>query len=710
MRVETGKLEPKPKPTGVSSALQPGKKQGGRPGRGPKKGSRQSGDASGSRAGQKADSGSDSDPEELEEAGDGSDSDPDADICHICAEKVKYYAITQCNNVSCHKCPLRRAALYQSNKCEFCRSEHDYVVIASTSDKRFEEYNPVIDIKATSKAYHMGFESTAIEKDTLSLLKQTCPVCHVTLNNDAHFKDHVRDAHHKGVCNLCFSHKKQFPVERRLYSGKQLTDHNRKGLEREQREKGFTGHPECKFCQERFYDGDHLFKHMRDKHEKCHMCEKQQRGQAEAQPRYFRDYDHLFSHFKEDHYVCSVQSCLDAKFVAFDNDIDLKAHQLEQHPSLYGSSRSARNIEISFGDRESSRPGNRRRGFGGELSTIRQQEPVQQQQNNRQQQQAPVVVERSGPAFSVSDFPELGGANQNGPGFSAVGRNGKRPVARGALAGPPPASASHDNPAAVLQRRINERARNYLGYSMAKFDEFDEMTHKFLKYQIDAKKLVFGYSTLFEGVSLGDMTLLVEEVAQQVQNANVKHKLTLAWEEHRASKQQKKVLVGKAKNKPMINSAWSASGGRSGGKIDSRSSNAFPSLGGASSSSGASSSFPALGGSKSAPVSAKSSSTNLSGRMNGLTITTSASGRSSGTSSPSWGNSSSSKAPKKVVRNESDFPAFPTAPPKKYGRVNPVVPPGQWGASSLQDPLEPEDPNAIKMKRKGKKIVLDLGL
>ncbi|KAG5360796.1 E3 ubiquitin-protein ligase HEL2 [Yarrowia sp. B02] len=664
MRVETGKLETKPKPTGVSSALQPGKKRSTRGGKSRPR-----------REKEKEDKPNEEEEEDEEETKE--EEDDDADICHICAEKVKFYAITQCNNVMCHKCPLRREALFGSRKCEFCRSEHDYVIIASTADKRFEEYS-VLDLKASADEFHMKFESEAIKNDSLLLLQHKCPICKTQLNNAQHFKDHVRDSHHKQVCHLCFVHKKQFPIERRLYGTKQLTDHMQRGLAQEI---GFSGHPECKFCHERFYDGDHLFKHMRDKHEKCHMCEKLNRGNADFQPRYFRNYDHLFEHFKGEHYVCTVQSCLDAKFVAFDNDIDLKAHQIEQHPNLYAG-KASRNIDVAF---EPVRGGsNRRRGFGGELSTISQ--PVPQQRNQPQQ---PQVVERTGPAFSATDFPALGGSS------TGSSRSGSST----------PATPAAPTSQQLQTRRLNERARNYLGYNMAKFEEFEEMTHKFLKYQIDGKKLVFGYVTLFQGTSTSDLGLLIEEVAGLMQNSGVKHKLRIAWEEHVKSKTAPTLRLV-PKNKPMINSAWSASGsssGRASGRMDTRSESAFPALGG-------SSAYPTLGGSSasssrsgSASSSRASSSTNLAGRMNGLSISSSA-------SSPSWG-APSQKTAKKIVRNDADFPALPKAPPKKYGRVNPVVPPGQWGASAIQSPYEePENPNTLKTTKKGKKIVLDLGL
>lgn len=51
---------------------------------------------------------------EPSEAGDG-------EVCWICAEPVKYYAVSQCNHRTCHVCALRLRALYKRNDCTFCK-------------------------------------------------------------------------------------------------------------------------------------------------------------------------------------------------------------------------------------------------------------------------------------------------------------------------------------------------------------------------------------------------------------------------------------------------------------------------------------------------------------------------------------------------------------------------------------------------------------
>jgi len=47
---------------------------------------------------------------------------PDSvDVCWICTEPVKYYALSECNHRTCHVCALRLRALYKKMECTFCK-------------------------------------------------------------------------------------------------------------------------------------------------------------------------------------------------------------------------------------------------------------------------------------------------------------------------------------------------------------------------------------------------------------------------------------------------------------------------------------------------------------------------------------------------------------------------------------------------------------
>ena len=47
---------------------------------------------------------------------------PEDEQCIICAERIKYAALTPCNHTTCHKCTFRQRSLYERNTCLICRS------------------------------------------------------------------------------------------------------------------------------------------------------------------------------------------------------------------------------------------------------------------------------------------------------------------------------------------------------------------------------------------------------------------------------------------------------------------------------------------------------------------------------------------------------------------------------------------------------------
>ena len=49
------------------------------------------------------------------------DASQEQDSCWICAEPIKYYAVSECNHRTCHVCALRLRVLYQKLDCTFCK-------------------------------------------------------------------------------------------------------------------------------------------------------------------------------------------------------------------------------------------------------------------------------------------------------------------------------------------------------------------------------------------------------------------------------------------------------------------------------------------------------------------------------------------------------------------------------------------------------------
>jgi hypothetical protein len=150
---------------------------------------------------------------------------------------------------------------------------------------------------------------------------------------------------------LCITHKKVFSHESTLYTTATIRRHNRTG---DPEDPSFKGHPECTFCNKRFYGSDELYDHCRQNHEQCFLCQRQG-----IRDQYFLNYLKLEDHFNHEHFPCLEQKCLEQKFVVFESDLDLQGHILKEHADAKTKAKGQK-ILIDFNYASSGNP--RRRG------------------------------------------------------------------------------------------------------------------------------------------------------------------------------------------------------------------------------------------------------------------------------------------------------------------------------------------------------------
>lgn len=256
-------------------------------------------------------------------------------VCLICAENIKIVSLSSCNHPICHLCSFRNIALYKKNQCLLCRTESPkFVFTENLEAQKFDDIKKADLLPSFKNDHGIRFTSDYAKDETMRLLEYRCPVkscsmAGIRMNNFKELNNHVKDVHNKFYCELCAKFKKAFVSELPLMGRKQLYTHQTKGDNA-----GFNGHPDCKFCpNKRFYSEDELNVHLRDSHEKCHVCQQLEPND----PQYFKNYDHLFQHFKSAHYTCNVQSCLDQKFVVFADEFELQTHLATEHSALYGN-------------------------------------------------------------------------------------------------------------------------------------------------------------------------------------------------------------------------------------------------------------------------------------------------------------------------------------------------------------------------------------
>ncbi|KAF5377479.1 hypothetical protein D9615_005368 [Tricholomella constricta] len=208
-------------------------------------------------------------------------------------------------------------------------------------------------------------------EETLILLRFNCPDsdCAYIGNGWGDLKLHVRATHGKLMCDLCIRSKKVFAHEHALYPPNVLSAHlpsmhhrpHGKQVVKDQIEGGV--HPLCEFCRECFFGDDELYAHMREKHEECFICKRNE---------------------VRDQYQCLVQ-----KFVVFNTPLDLQAHMVEEHGSDMTSrdKKDARRVQAEFEFEEvgvGGRHGRRDRGHRD-----REREPPPHHQRHAQQEQPP---------------------------------------------------------------------------------------------------------------------------------------------------------------------------------------------------------------------------------------------------------------------------------------------------------------------------------
>ncbi|KAF2441318.1 hypothetical protein P171DRAFT_366862, partial [Karstenula rhodostoma CBS 690.94] len=538
----------------------------------------------------------------------GSDADADADadvdegeVCFICASPVQHTAVAPCNHRSCHICSLRLRALYKTKACAHCRTESDHVIFTDDSNGNFQAFAPA-DFFKSDDNLGIHFENLETYDDTRLLLQYNCPDsdCDVACLGWPDLHRHVKTAHGKVMCDLCTRNKKVFTHEHELFTFAELRKHQKFGDDNPGAidQSGFKGHPECGFCRQRFYGDDELYTHCREKHERCHLCDRRNEGRK---PQYYLDYDDLENHFRKDHFVCPDRECLEKKFVVFDSEMDLKAHQLESHPNGLSKDalRDARRVDMSgFSLRTHQQEQDGRRGRAGRDErgdrggrAGRGRDPNSEPLPSSSAQpmtRAELAYQRQMAlqnASSTSGTP-FGGSPSAGPtpmeAFAARPRPSASDPPTVSVARPTRASADEvsnrigqihlDAPApnvmpqtpqeqARLLRHsaVTERASNMLRNDQTKLQEFRSSISAFRSSGITATQLIEGFFALFD-TSSAELGKLVKELADIFEIQRKREALLKAWSDWKAINEDYPSLPGSATGQS-LNGGPSAHGG-----------------------------------------------------------------------------------------------------------------------------------------------------
>ena len=405
------------------------------------------------------------------------------------------------------------------------------------------------------------------------------------------------------MCELCTKNKKVFTHEHDLFTTQELRKHEKFGDDNPGAvdQSGFKGHPDCGFCQQRFYGDDELYVHCRDQHERCHICDRRQQG---GKQQYYINYDSLEIHFREKHFLCADRECMEKKFVVFDSEMDLKAHQLETHPQGLSKDarKDARRVDISSFDyraphQEPSRGGRRNREERGRGWRDPNAEPLPQSsaqplrrdelayQRQMAIQSAQSVTTRtfggqltqnpasSGPAYAApsrNQEPSTISAPRShtltNPSFPPLDNLSLNPSSRTPdnLSAPGSPSLSHALTPQEQARRLHHtsvmnRASAMLQANPSKTADFRAQVSSYRQSSITAQQLIDSFFTLFDAPS-AELGKLIKELADIYESEAKRNGLLKAWSDWRAVNEDYPSLPGPSG--AVASDGQPASGGR----------------------------------------------------------------------------------------------------------------------------------------------------
>lgn len=380
------------------------------------------------------------------------------------------------------------------------------------------------------------------------------------------------------MCDLCTRNKKLFTHEHELFQDKELEKHMRRGDDRPGAldQTGFKGHPLCGFCGQRFYDDDKLYEHCRNKHERCFICDRHD----SRQPHYFLDYDALEKHFKAAHFLCLDKECLEKKFVVFESELDLKAHQLSEHANTLSKDvrRDARVVDMSSFDFRpsyqwelSERRGGRRGGAGRGRGQDPNAEPVPAS-SAQPMRRDELAYHRQLAIQSTQSVSNRSFGSQ----LSTDARPAAAPAAAAAAAPSRPSAAASSSAAQAAttpvfslgnqtdsvesidmaslsvqdrarltrHRGVIERAQTFLGNDAAKMARFRQGVSSYKNGKLTAPQFVDALFTLFSDTSSNSLGILVRELAELFEDPGKEDALRKAWQDWRAINEDYPSLPG----------------------------------------------------------------------------------------------------------------------------------------------------------------------
>ncbi|KEG11498.1 zinc finger, c2h2 type domain containing protein [Trypanosoma grayi] len=261
--------------------------------------------------------------------------------CLICAEACDALAVFNCGHFVCYICGLHIHAI-DHGACPVCRDAGKTVIVtrllpdAASDEEKFSAASLRTMKEASVFEEHLQcyVHGDALAREMAKMYKYVCPVpaCWRKGVQDPFYelpvlREHLRVDHGLEYCPICLEHRSIFLCEQRVYNKSDLPLHMEGVCPQDST--SFLGHPYCAFCKRaRFYDEDHLLKHMKHEHFTCDVCNRH--GFTFT---YYQNRAKLLRHFESEHKLCDHPTCaaLDPMVRVFASDLDLAVHKQRVH-------------------------------------------------------------------------------------------------------------------------------------------------------------------------------------------------------------------------------------------------------------------------------------------------------------------------------------------------------------------------------------------
>ncbi|KAI1732435.1 E3 ubiquitin-protein ligase [Ditylenchus destructor] len=332
--------------------------------------------------------------------------------CLICCQESDLYGISTCLHPLCMECAIRVRILGKTNTCPQCRTDIEmlYFVQAPQLSAEFKLPSKTMDYVNDEK-YGIKFENKYAIECFESYMSHKCNLCssrgeEMSFETFAALQQHISQAHQLTFCHLCNENVNVLTKDKKTYTRQNLQKHMNGDLA----EDGSKGHPKCLFCDQRFYDDEAQYKHLRKDHYFCQICDVDG-----AENFFYKNHYELSRHYKKAHLPCDNREC-ESMGIVFRTELELQVHKAKQH-----TSGAQRPLQLDFQYTRINPGGSQRGNQGTSQPSTQSVQNHHAEHSNRSENftivpsaqinRQPVRIIRS--AFnsqSASDFPNLDNA------------------------------------------------------------------------------------------------------------------------------------------------------------------------------------------------------------------------------------------------------------------------------------------------------------